>query len=335
METSLRKATIKSMIGNAIDEIFSVQPCIDRIAFSGNYKRGDLEAVFGKLKEDEKYVPEKRMPAYDKKLIRDMKGFLLIFFVKPNKARPLVYLEVFPKENCQISDWQNLLKKLSAAFPKLIVSGIEYAIDLFCTNKGNTGLLFWVLMRYLYIPSISRKGKVYFFCEKGNEKEINTLQGADYKVNFVHRIGRDIRVYERGSDRDKKKGAWLRENLDRIRLEKCIRRNRLIKYGIHRPNHVLESPKFLEVNERVWRFKTFAHSRKLPKEWEDYQTKDSKGNSGILMLEILNKRKEVKNILQCLKDQEDLRIGLRGKILEGLKKYDEEWISERKNIDGK
>ena len=294
---------------------FNIEPKIHRMVVSGEYGIKFIREHLGKVYTNKNFIPEDRMPNYQKMHFWNYPKFRLDIFTEPIKpGMPLCYIEIHPRGSISMDEYKGFLLFLNKTLPDLKVSKVEYANDHYCVNQTAARDIFEIYKRFLYIP-YARMLKLW----KGDSVKI----GKNVSMNFTYEAG-DIKVYERGMDKDKKDEGWEREKVDRVRLEYTARRSKLKKNGINSLNEFINSPKFFQVNKGINNFKYFQGSKKLPQWWEEYGAEDDSRNIGIFQLEYIHQKKKVNNIGQYKKDKADLNE-LKSSLEDGWKKFDQEW----------
>jgi|TARA_B100000959_G_scaffold206867_1_gene217023 hypothetical protein len=282
--------------------IQKIIPLIHRISISGNYNYNELVRKLGKLMEDTKYIPDERMPGYDKKYFRQFKdGNNITIFVNPNiPGMPYCYIQFSYPTN-------QFLQYLNNKLPGLKMSKVEYTIDCFCRDNSK---FFDALRHNLFIP---RAREAY-------------LEQVD-NGNRTYRVW-IVKLYERGDDSKKQNDdSYLQKDIDRVRLEFTAPYRILKKYGIGYLSSFIDNPKFFEINCDLYHFCSFRdNSRVLPGLGERYDAEDKNGHKGAFQQQYIRDRHNgsVKNILQSKVDLPifyDFKWDLLIKMLE----FDDAW----------
>ncbi len=247
---------------------------------------------------------------YDRKYTRHFKDFYLNAFVNPNTYRPRMMIYIYPRKDPSPEKYKQSLNQLYSSLPRLNVSKVEYAIDLFCGSPHVVRGLFEFIRKHLYIPS---------------QQKINMID--DYENNphlsRVYHIGKSFKVYERGNDNKKKEGnCWHYKDFDRVRLEFTGNKTSLKKHGIETLKDLIDDPKFIYVNWDKWLFKYFKYTKRsrkrlgpygkrLPAPYERYSARDKSGVSGTYYSEYFKLKEKLTNysdyigafLRQCLNSE--------------------------------
>ena len=195
----------------------------------------------------------------------------------------------------------------------MAVSKVEYVVDQFCLDHVGATVLFWVDRRCLHLSS-RRRGKI--FGEYRNQE--------DRARSLVYQIGRYHRVYERGPDSKKQDKDWFFKDVDRVSLEHVVNRMKLKKYGINTLSDLIENPRFSVLNLHRWRFMQFLKSRKLPKFWQSYSTKDQSSPGGSFKLEAIRSRRKAENVSEYIESYKEL-VRIESRVNSAMKSFDWEW----------
>lgn len=321
----LTKRTLESFKSSTLDmdyEIRAIDPIIHRLGLPGDHGYRDLEERFGKLKIDDTYQPEKRMPKYKTKAyLHTQVGNLPVFLNPVEPYLPRCILEVpYPE--------REFLVDLSWCLPKLKVYSVEYAIDLYCCDLMEAENLLWLLKRYLYVPykrSTKEYGELLFQVGEGVGVQRISPQtgGVENEEDVeppVYRSG-NLKVYLRGPDELKRGRSWFHRHVDRVRVELTPTRSQLRRHNIRRLKDFIRAPKFKAVCENILNFKKFRDSSKrFPREWEGYR-------SGSFQEEFIQQRKNgVKNPSQYMTDAEGFDE-FKPALVEATEEFDREWDS--------
>jgi hypothetical protein len=280
-----------------------VQGRLHKISLSGGYGFEELESGLGHLFRDRDFIPEERMPKYREKYLRRVGAVLLIIFLPPKFIfLPDCYIEFVPPESMAPSKLRAFLRGLDRSFPNLKVSRVEYALDMFHDNPIVRRNLYGLIMAFLSIQYQRRVGVI-----ENGETHARTFN-----------IGR-TKIYERGSDKDKKDQSWDPEDLDRLRIEHTSNRPQLMRRGINNLTDLLDSPRFLSSHKDRYNFQHFD-SGKLPKFFERYNTDSFQEEKGYY-------RKEVNNITKYIKDFEPLSC-LKKVLREAMEEFDRDYLKQ-------
>lgn len=318
--------TVESYIRIGLDGIkkldnsnspFNIEPKIHRMRVSGKYGIKILREHLGKLYTNKKFIPKYRMPNYQKMHFGKHSNFRLVIFTEPIKPKmPICYIEIHPQGDILMKEYKEFLLWLNKALPGLNVSSVEYANDQYCTNPEAVEELFNLEKRFLYIPY--KRGVTLY------NGEFLKL-GKNVSMNSTYRVG-DVKIYERGPDKEKKGKGWVKNKTDRVRLEYTAPRKKLKDSGIKTLTNFISSPEFYQINKGIYNFKYFDGSKKLPKIWEDYLTEDKNGNCGIFQLEFILQKKKVKNMGQYLKDVPQFDE-FKSRLENEWQRFNQEWSS--------
>jgi hypothetical protein len=312
----IHKDLFRQDLCTIIHEISSCNVRLHRLVLSGDYLYSKCIKALGKLKIDNTFVRKERCPYYQTKSIKQYKDFYLNIFAFPvAPIYPLCFIEVHPKTDLPVQTYKKFLKELDSDMPYLKVSSVEYAIDLFCNNPEQTGSLYWLIRRCLYLT---------------HQREAKTLDstqiekhGKTIERNEVYRVGGKFKVYVRGHDLIKKDGGWNLENINRVRMEHTAKRTLLRENGIELLPDLIKDSRFLDVNKGKWQFKKFEGSKKLPKFWQQYSTQDDNGFAGSYQAEHI---KAPKTMRQYSKGIDEMTPFVK-KLEEAMSGFDNEWES--------
>ena len=200
------------------------------------------------------------------------------------------------------SELRAFLRGLDRTLPKLKVSRIEYALDIFHETP---------------IVRINLLGLTKAFLSIPYQRRIRTIENGETGAQtFI--IGR-TKIYERGSDKDKKEQSWDPEDLDRLRIEHTSNRPQLMRNGISNLIDLLDSPRFFKSHKDRYNFQHFD-SGKLPKFFQRYNTDSFQEEKGYY-------RKEVNNITKYIKDFEPLN-SLKKVLREAMEEFDRDYLKQ-------
>ena len=265
-------------------------------------------------------------PAYSRYTFKD--------YVQLNTGKLTLHFK-FPNDgygpSCLITTNKSTYDHLSNIYkrlPKLNITRLEYAIDLYCKTPEAVNDLFYLVRRYLYrrnAQGTMMKGEKYYGW-KANRK-INAL----YFITMGKSSGKHIKVYERGDDAKKTPGSfghptWRHEDVDRVRIEFKLRRTAIAeKYGLSSLKDLLIDPKFADIASEYVQFKNFKFHRELSQDWEDYPAEDERGNPESFMQEVLQaKSSGIKNVNQYIIDNQRMMV-LKKRIIEAAENFDNNW----------
>lgn len=287
------------------------------IVLSSDRKRGKYDYAYlttklGKLKVDNTFIPERRQPQYGMQLMKNFgNGIAVNVFVNPlDPFLPPCYMEIHLKNNPKIERVKNFLIDLADKFPALNVSKIEYANDIYCLNSKTAREVYEVIRRHLYVP--------YQRTIRDYGEQIGVKYG---KMNRVYRIG-DTKMYERGKDSKKCGEGWPDECLDRIRLEHTACRRQLKNHDICTIGDLIKNPKFFELNKKVYGFKNYKKSDKLPRFYDSFNS--APNNIDSFQAEHLFHKKHIKNIGQYVEDTPNFKK-LKSTLFDCWSYFDKTW----------
>jgi len=303
-----------------------IEPLIHRVVLTGPY------CTYDQLKQVGELWPYDRgqKSSYKNNFTSNISGFIRIISKWPkNSYRRPIRIELIPKRYVEAKEYKKALIDLMRALPQpLQVSEVEYAVDIYCYSPREVASLFYELIHCLWVPYKSSVGMV---------GEDMAQYGKNVRANHVfHAKAEDskVKIYERGPDNRRKKGekGWELERCDRVRIEQTAKRSKLLYHGIDTLYDLIENPKFLELNEKIFNFKKFEGSKKLPKPWEAYRSKDKYGNQvGAIQAEYLHFKKlqpddtgYVANVSQYLNDVPEFEK-LKAILIDKLREFDREW----------
>lgn len=267
---------------------------LDLIKMSGQYNYKYLQEKLGPLKVDDEFVPDERSPNYRTKLMRSFKeGIYMNIFVNPvENYFPYCYMEIHQKNTLGINKIKRFITCLDRDFPRLNVSGVEYANDIYCLGSDAAMDIYDALQRHYYVPYLREMPEPDSNGKKKKKKK---------KTNRVCHVGSD-KIYERGNNQKKHGEGWSIKYLDRIRIEHTANRQQLINHGIIEIGDLLKNAKFFELNKRAYRFVNFKKSDILPKYYDSYNSNPLYPNSFQAEFIFHRKNETVKNIIQYIAD---------------------------------
>ena len=269
-----------------------------------NLKRRLLTLMNNKnYKFDPKKTVCKENP-YRKMFILIVPGFRVIIFTKPDlglcEYRPPCKIIIRLTAKASVRQYKELLVLLDESIPKLQIPstpkmGPEMAMDLRC-RRGDVALLFDIVRTNIFV-----KGA----------KEVITYESPTNMTCYLKNKSKTLKIYSRPI-----------ENPDRVRIElTSMRRWKTLA-------DFIKHFSFQKAYENVFDFRKFKHSPEytLPLDYQGYPTQDKFGHAGVFQLEVLARKKEVKNILQYTEPVGELEPWLQS-LRECTEKFDEEWRS--------
>jgi len=296
----------EEIVYRLIELILKVQVKLHRIILSGDYTWYDLNECIGPLKIiDRTNWNSRRRSNYSKCSYRKFAwGVLTVFTGRRDACLPHCMLELTYTGHRKLAILHNRI-------PRLQLSSVEYAIDLFCKSPNDVSRIFRLIKKHIHCNHV---------------RETATPQKG--LVKSVFRIGKSVRIYERGEDRHKdrhRKSYWDHNHLDRVRIEFTIQRQELKARGLGTLKQLINGPYFHEALMTRFGFKEFTNSRYLPKAYEIYTTTDTSGNYNCFQTELIEtRRKGIKIPSQCIKDTEEL-TSLKDRILRKCRSADKKW----------
>jgi len=298
---------------------YDINPFIHRIILSGSrrccegsYQR--LSDAFGGFIPDPTFKPDERMPKYESKWIRTTNDFQINAFTNPSKPfLPFLMLDINTRE-ASPEELKTFLISIDGKLPGLLASSADYTLDIFCNDSLAAQCLFAEFMRHLFIPY-----------QRGGELTGDNLMewGSNARMNAAFRIG-NAQFYERGPDKKREGKAWHIIDVDRVRLEYTARRRIFHEHGISTLRDFIRRPKFYDINNGLYNFRHFIHSRKLPKFFEDYKHASENTSLESLLLEMKHHRGKIKGLNQYLADMPEFKP-LKKDLLNTMKSFDRDW----------
>ena len=299
--------------------IANVKARLHRIRVFGRYDYTEIRDELGPLEADVTLISQKSDKNYDTKVIREIDGFpdfyLTVLINNKKPFFPQCSIEIHLRNDISLETHKAFLIWLNKKLPNLAVSKVEYVVDQFCVDHVGATVVFWVDSRCLHL-SYRRRGKI--FGEYRNQE--------DRARSLVYQIGRYHRVYERGPDSRKQGIDWLLKDVDRVSLEHRVNRVKLKKYGINTLTDLIENPRFSVLNLHRWRFMQFMKSRKLPKFWQSYSTKDQSSPGGSFKLEAIRFRRKAENVSEYIESYKEL-VRIESRVNSAMKSFDWEWYN--------
>ncbi|SPD73072.1 hypothetical protein PITCH_A1670015 [uncultured Desulfobacterium sp.] len=297
-------------------EITKVEARLNRIRVFGRYDYSDLERL-GDLEYDENNLS--KSPNYLLKVIRRPNGspdFYLSVTVNPKAFSPQCSIEIRPNKDIGIGTYKTFLIKLHQSLPDLMVSKAEYAVDQFCTDPDGASLLFWVYIRCLHLG----------YHKKAKMPGVDGRRPEERKKGLIYEIDRHHKVYECGREERRQDGGWLISDIDRVRLEHRVDRDKLKEYGISALEDLIENPRFTVLNLQRWRFMQFLKLRKLPKFWRPHPTADDAHPIGAPTLEAIPTKQKSGNVTQYIANYKEL-IRIESRVNRAMKAFDFQWYN--------
>ena len=258
------------IINDAIDSIDRVETKIHRIHLSG-YKFGyehieektgaNLKVINSIFNEKGELTKKNRRPyvihgtyRIPEDKFNNIKNTQITFFLGPLISfMPWVIFETsYPNKNFLIKEIDSKFNNqlFDGKTSRVIVSSLEYTIDVYPKHDKDIRAIYHTMLKYLYLPY-----------QRDNVK----LVLSDYR-NSRFRCGRS-QLYTRGKDCKKRNGGWDKEDEDRIRLEFRANRYYLKKFGIgNLYDFIMETPKFKEMMMNRFKFKRFKTKKLFKKQ---------------------------------------------------------------------
>ena len=319
----------RRIVSSTLRGITDVKVLIHRSVFSGQYSLAMLRKMlsFG-VRADESFEEYGRYTY--KRNIQLSTGRAGLHFKFPSDGYGPSCLITTNK-----STYDHLLN-IYNRLPKLKITRLEYAIDLFCRDRDAVSDLLWLMGRYLYTPNAvrtSRDGDK--FC---GYQDRDRAKNAVYYIWMHKYSGKHIKVYERGPDSKRIPGTpkWRHQDVDRVRIEFKLRRTAITKkYGLSTLKQLLLDPKFADIAREYVQFKNFKFSDKLVQDWEDYISEDDEGNQESFVQEALAAKDNanLKNILQYIEDNQRMQA-LKKRILKAAIAFDKHWGRGSRRLKG-
>jgi len=292
-----------------------IESLIHRTVLTGQYGYSALENL-GNLKVDKKI----NNPNYRSKFISNVCGFRRSIYTNPTKRfLASCRIELVPLKAVEVKEYKKALNDLLQYLPELRVSVVEYAIDQYCKGPNEVAKLFDLETHYLWVP--------YQKQVRLSGENLAEWDNGGLRMSYVSKMKGDVlevKVYERGADGKRSDDGWRKDTFDRVRVELTVKRPKLKKHGIDTLYDLIENPKFYELNKNTYNFREFRGSDRLPKPWEAYPCEDENGNPGAFQTEYLQAKPKIRNILQYVKDTEQL-TELKNTLRESMKDFDREW----------
>jgi hypothetical protein len=231
-------------------------------------------------------------------------------------------------------DTYNNLFALKETLPDLIMSTVEYTLDIICKDAKSVGNLFNLFRRYIYCPNQTATklynsemlNRTYYIDTLKNLQSLinNTSNFTDFQTGKLR-----FKIYERGKDNDRSNDkGWSRDKLDRVRIEykaysKIFNDNKLFFLS-----DFLADCKFIKIFKDRFKFKKFNDTcKKCPKEWENYNNSDQDGNINSFQEEYI--QNHLSNKSQHISTPKGFDIFI-SKISKAIHEYDVEW---KRNYD--
>ena len=356
--TDQAKRQHRTLVRNISSRILEIKPLIHRSKFSGGYDYKYIKKKLGNLGIDKAYAirAKKNNYTYKRKAYRSFSDGKITFLFKtfaPYNSPLLGHLK--PKCIVETSDSTfKFLSRINNTLPDLNIMSLEYAIDFYCPNNYVAKLLY-LLRRYTYIHHAKRTsmiGDEYLGYEEDEvTRDNNTVSQIRFREKSVGKTlfsGKYVKIYERGDDGLKRtlpsgKKGWRHKDTNRVRLEVTIenRNGTLAKNGIKTLNDLVQGPKFQEIIfpkssssiqaqklDQI-QFKNFIDRKrknhKLPKEYEDYVTKDDQGNMESFMNEYFRAKTLIKKRVSNEMENSKNMAPLKTRMVKAVKLFDQDW----------
>lgn len=314
-----------------LDRIERIKPRLHRVVFSGDYGWNSISNLIGRpkiLNEHEKTKKDRRKGYANTAVIQLEKRKIRYFYDPIMPKLPRCILETsYPTLGFLL--WLN--KKL----PKLKMSRVEYTADVFFSSYKSVKRYFRIFNGHAYFP-YQRWCKLL---SKDRLNDKDRIQNAVLKT-------KSVKIYERGPDEDKKwdkKGNhtyWDIRKTKFVRFECTARRKTLLKAGIGDLSTFLMNPKLASNFEKKIGFKVFVNNEitNFPEEFHKYpfiyDKKNKNHGNGFHNLYISYKKLLKTNIKSYMKDEPVLSRFL-DVLTNEFKKFDENWIKKREEIQNK
>jgi len=307
-----------------LDQKYASAGRTDKVILSGAGRREydgyqSLFDALGDLWFQKDFDPKERGYMYRTKYIKNEEGFQLsVFTGRSDPYYPPFQLVIYPRDTVTIASYKGYLSRLNQRLPHLNVSSVEYANDIYCLSPKTASELFLTLRTHM---GVSYQGKV--------ETSSGAMKiGRNIRMSSTFHIGEDMKTYERGSDGKKEQGGgWLREHIDRVRVEYTARRDKLRGADIRTLGDLVRHVNFYAVHlvhgKPLYGFRCFKGSKKLPKVWQGYRAKDGSKMPGSFQAECIRRRKHMQ-LSQYVKPVEYLQP-LEERLVETWHDYDREW----------
>jgi len=307
-------------VKDVLAKVCKVKAHVHRMSFTMDYDMAK-RVYWTFYKQAHKVAHEGAWGWYrDKVVLWTYHGKLTLFY---GKTRPM------PDVTIQTADSSpKLLKLMGNIAPDMLVSNVEYSVDLMVEGPMDVAGVFWALRRNAYFPRWT--GEIHLigdtFDSWDDTPEIN-------RVHKVHRAGtkRSIKFYERGPDDKKVKDIddmpfWWREDLDRVRIEVTVGRSDQIngKKVLSGISEFTAKPGIHDVIGQNVRFKSFSGANMLPCEFDRYEALDDSGYDQCFQAEFRAAKELVQNPSQYMQDVSSIG-DLRQRMLNAAKKVDLGW----------
>jgi hypothetical protein len=240
------------LIADIDSGIMDVHSLIHKVAMTADISKTTLMEKLGPFHSNNKYIPEKRNPAYRKHAFRchthNEHKFNLNLFYDPYSP------SIFPFIKLEFSSpSQEFLLKLFNLIPELNFSLIEYTSDFRCRSSVETRALFFAFLHFGYFPYV-------------NETKLKIEQDSK---NLTFYAGTQIRGYEKNENKKGKKCS--EEELNVLRVEYTLEGDNLTNKELRNPTMFIEDTKFYPIVSKAIQLKSPGpRSNYLPREWEPY-----------------------------------------------------------------
>lgn len=223
----------------SLDEIDHIRAHIHRISFTTNYpykmiaeKLGtefQIKAISKRSKSSSSIYKFEGYTNFLDFKVHVMTGLIESMIKKTDRFSRIT---IVPKVPINPRRHRSMICKLHNRFKFgfVKVSEVELAVDLMHISPRAVRRTFQSILKIIYVSYITDSNKIRF---DGHQAQLGK------KLNAVLKLGDKSKVYERGDDKDKipeeydKKGrlatisGWPYEVLDRVRLEKTMKRREL------------------------------------------------------------------------------------------------------------
>lgn len=140
----------KELISTTLNSIDRVKAHIHRVQLSGAYKYEEINGKLGRLQlANNSKIAKRRRKQYKTTAYCRLEDANLIVHTNPVKG-------VYPKCMIQFSNASpEILFSILKALPKLIISSVEYTIDIYPKDPDDVPDLFYLIRRYAYFHDSS------------------------------------------------------------------------------------------------------------------------------------------------------------------------------------
>ena len=198
--------------------IVAIKPKIHRLKISGDYELQDIINYLQVTEEIEVHkqpfwMLKSRMPGYQKFHTIEFKNRSLDIFTKPyNPHKPKSFIELsYPTPS--------ILAEIGTYMPNLKISSAEYAVDFGFTNAKAAENFLFLLMHYLYIPSVGPTLK----SPTGHVRYMRVNHYPENGIEYVWgKKDEHTKLYLRGPDTIRKKD-WEQDDRIWVRFERTYK----------------------------------------------------------------------------------------------------------------